>query len=760
MIGKFQDFFKNLKAYQLVIGVICTIALLGLSAYYLASYKTSNVYNVDFRALNIDSEGEQYVIELGGISLPKGKYSLAFGYASEAQSDFIAAIDNDVFFRDTLLATNGEVASKLYDYELKMGTDRGRITFISEKDAPIQLAFISIASDQHIYTDGLVWGILAILLIPCMWIALYFFGKSSHKFAILTVLVVCLAQAIPFILVRGLVQGVDTRAHMMRIEGIYYGLLDGQFPVVVQPEFNNSYGQIGVLYPNVFLYVPAVFRVLRMSQLGVAKLYLMLVIGSSGIITFAAARTIFKRDWQVCLCCAALMVDNMKLYDLLMGGKIGGSLLAEMFWPLLVAGLIELLHRNRNKWYLVAYGLAGTICCHVTSATVACIFLALFTLFSITKLAEPAVRKGIARAILLFIGLTLGTVFCFVSFYFGGWGQEVLQWREFLTTLWNIKDPFFDGRWTSVIGLVIVTTTLMIFIAVKDGKDKLKGGFILPTYFSGLILFWMSTAYFPWAYLVKIPAIEYYTNMLQSGSRFLSLAACAIAICIPELLEIVVHRKEGRRSFQSKTLMVVCGIVFIVATINIGSRESHYFAKGVNMLYYDEVVGEVEYAFDDYLPQGTKSEWYESDTGFISDETAVNSLAYERQGTYIYYSYTNSAKGAYVEFPKFYYNGYVAENEMAERVPVYKGDRNRIRVYLEETDTPAIIRIWYNVPWYFTFTSAFSMGLWLVTLILVDSKVFRKIKISGKNTEDYFEVEENDCEKDDLEENCFANNSI
>ena len=145
------------------------------------------------------------------------------------------------------------------------------------------------------------------------------------------------------------------------------------------------------------------------------------------------------------------------------------------------------------------------------------------------------------------------------------------------------------------------------------------------------------------------------------------------------------------------------------------------------MLYFDPVIGEVEYQLDDYLPAGTQSDWYKSDAGFISDEDAITSLAYERAGTYVYYSYTNGKEGAYVEFPRFYYDGYVAEDEMAENVEVYKGDHNRTRVYLKKTDTPAIIRLWYHVPWYMTLTCAISFGLWIGSLMIVAARVYRRM---------------------------------
>lgn len=723
-------FYRKFKIYQWIVGIVGTIILLFVGAYYLASFKTAKVYNVDFSTLQEEVVGSEHNISLKGISIPKGTYSLAVGYVAGSECRMNAAMDNDVFFSDVLGVTGGEISSRLYEFELKTGTDRGMITFTSPANDVVSLAFISIASDKHIYNDGLIWGILAFLMIPCLWVAIYFYGRSTHKFSICVVLGLVAVQVLPFIITRGLIQGIDTKAHMMRIEGIYYGLLDGQFPVVVQPEWNNSYGQIGVLYPNVFLYVPAVFRCLGMSQLGVAKLFLLLCVSAGGFISFVASRCIFKRDWQISLASFCFMIDGMRVHDLLTGGRMGGSLLAEIFWPLLIVGLICVFFKNRNKWYILSFGLAGTFCCHVTSASVACIFCAIVGIICIKKFSEEPVRKGLGRAVLLFIGLVLGTAVCFLEFFFSDWGQEQLQWNDFMMTLWNVKAPFEDNRWTSVMVIFMLCVLLMVYIYIRNGREVFKAkvisGYVLPCMIAGAVLLWMSTAYFPWVYLVRIPIVRYYTNMLQSGYRFLSLAGAAFAVCVPELLEVCVLRVEGRRSYESKTVIGICIALIALACVNIGDEEIEYLdSDDKAFVYYDEVVGELEYQLEDYLPAGTKSEWYWSDTGFISDEAAVQSLAYEREGTYVYYSYTNSAKGAYVEFPKFYYDGYVAEDEMAEPVPVFKGDKNRVRVYLKETDTPKIIRLWYHVPWYFTLATSFSLGLWMVSVILLTARLIK-----------------------------------
>ncbi|MBR5360762.1 MAG: hypothetical protein IK123_07725, partial [Lachnospiraceae bacterium] len=549
------------------------------------------------------------------------------------------------------------------------------------------------SSDKPLYYDGLIIGVILLLLIPCVWLGVYFYCRSTHKISLLVTVGLVILQILPFILQPGLNLGTDTRAHMMRIEGIYYGLLDGQFPVVIYPEWNNSYGQLGVLYPNLFLYVPALFRMMGMSQLGACKLFMFMIIAGSAIIALASARSIFRRDWQIAITVAIICLDDMRLLNMLFDGRIGGALLAEMFYPLVIAGLIEIFYQNKRKWYLLAYGLAGIVCCHVMTATIVFIAVALFMICTAKKLKDVEILIAIGRAVILFIGLILGTAVLFLKYYFTDWGQDKLQWQDFISTLWPRGYPLDDYRWGYIMTLIGICIITLVIISLRKRFSLVKGTYVIPMLICGIILFLMSTRAFPWETLRGIPVFEYYTNMIQDSYRFMTLADCFIVFCIPALLEAVVLSVEGRRSYESRTAIISSIIMGILIIASYTFSYYEFFYMSDQMLYYDAVLGNVEYRIADYLPSGTRDEWYESDTGYVSDEEAVASLAYEREGTYVYYSYTNSKEGSYVEFPRFFYDGYVAEDEMSDSIDVVKGEHNRTRVYLKVTDTPAIIRM-------------------------------------------------------------------
>ncbi len=731
MTEKIRTIVSDLSKIQRIICILCSAALFAVALVMFIPDFHPGTFDVDFEAIHQKEENGTVSMELRGISLRRGSYDLAVGYVTKTAGNMEITLGNEVHINDELFITEDTGAIRSFHFDLNEGTDRGRIDITYPKGADLQLAFITISSDHMIYTDGIIWGIIFILLIPGVWLAFYFYNRSTHKASLIITIVAVAVQITPFVLQKGMHIGIDSQTHMMRIEGIYYGILDGQLPVVLYPEWNNSYGQIGVLYPNVFLYIPALFRLMGMSQLGVCKLFIYLTIIASALIALASARTIFERDWHINLCVIALTLEDIRLWDMLFRGRVEGSFLAEMFLPLVIAGLIEILYQNRRKWYLAAYGIAGVACCHVTSLTVVCLAVALFTLVSIRKIWERKVYKEIGSSLLLFFGLILGTAVCFAAFYSGDYSGNLL-WRDFTDMLWSGKGTPDAHKWISVFGKAAICVWALILVIKRRLMRNLKGRFGLPLLISAAILTWMSTAAFPWDILRKIDIVRYYTDMLQSGDRFLNVAAVMLSFCIPAIVPATIRPKTDEETCQdqkriSKTWITSYAAITILSFYNLIFNEYTFFVGTTEYMYHDNLIGEIEIDSDDYLPAGTQIEWYESDEGYISDEDAVQSLKYSSVGTHIYYEYTNSQDGAYAEFPKFYYKGYKATDEEGNPVEVTKGGRNRIRIGLKTTDTPASVSLWYSVPLYMTIATILSFALWLLSPVILAVRVNRRI---------------------------------
>ena len=114
-------------------------------------------------------------------------------------------------------------------------------------------------------------------------------------------------------------------------------------------------------------------------------------------------------------------------------------------------------------------------------------------------------------------------------------------------------------------------------------------------------------------------------------------------------------------------------------------------------LFGDRQSGEINTVMEDYLPAGTQTEWYETDTGDFSDYDAVTAYSYSKVNTHIDCTYTSSKDGEYMEFPLFYYDGYVAYDQNGMPLKVELGNKNRVRVYLTRSDEIQELHLKYKV---------------------------------------------------------------
>ena len=72
--------------------------------------------------------------------------------------------------------------------------------------------------------------------------------------------------------------GHDLIFHLYRIEGLKDGLLAGHCPVRMNNVWFQGYGMpTGIFYPDLFLYIPALLRMVRLPLMTVWQIFLVLV---------------------------------------------------------------------------------------------------------------------------------------------------------------------------------------------------------------------------------------------------------------------------------------------------------------------------------------------------------------------------------------------------------------------------------------------------------------------------------------------------
>ncbi|HOO28648.1 MAG TPA: hypothetical protein PLU43_09295, partial [Lachnospiraceae bacterium] len=202
----------------------------------------------------------------------------------------------------------------------------------------------------------------------------------------------------------------------IKIEGIRDGLLDGQLPVRIHPNTQLGYGYaLPYFYPELFLYFPAVLRLLGFSIMEAYKIFVFTVNFATAAIAFYSIQKIFKNH-LIALSGSFLYTFSIyRLIDVYRRASIG-EYLAMIFLPLIIAGLFLILSEDtktpqykRNSFPLL-FGLTGLACSHILSCEMAGIFI----LLALILCAKRTFQK---ERLLLLVKTALGTLFLTAGFW-------------------------------------------------------------------------------------------------------------------------------------------------------------------------------------------------------------------------------------------------------------------------------------------------------------------------------------------------------
>ncbi len=110
---------------------------------------------------------------------------------------------------------------------------------------------------------------------------------------IFTILAASFAQGVGY-----LFGGHDLDFHLKRIEGIKEGLLEGIFPVKIQPLWLHENGYaVGVFYGDLLLYIPAILRIVGFSIQWAYQIYVFMINVGTVIISYFCFSRIARNSY-------------------------------------------------------------------------------------------------------------------------------------------------------------------------------------------------------------------------------------------------------------------------------------------------------------------------------------------------------------------------------------------------------------------------------------------------------------------------------
>ncbi len=659
--------------------------------------------------------------------LTKGAYTIDILYKTSVNSHIDLTIDNDQFRQYDLDPANDSIS---ISFVVSDPTNRAKIQVYSDSGSDLVIRDITMYADHRIYTDSVYHAVL--LFIAVLLIAFFAIrSKPIKSFDDIPdafyVIIAIISATFMFYLVDGGGQifCIDTRAHMLRIEGIAEGLRDGQFPVVIAPNYFNKFGQLEFVYPNLFLYPFALLRLFGVSMTETYRSFMLFINILTGICTYYAGRSIFTRR-EVYLSVVFLYLLAPHRMDVMLDlGAAGGTGLAVAFLPLCISGFYFLLKNDKVCIRQLVIGMSGILNSHIVTLILATGFLLFMTVINVRRLIADKCKcfLMLCKAAGITLLLNLGFLVIFLGCYMSEWDKKRIQWSDYMSMAQDLKSvPRSPLIWLYVLAVVFATAVLIIMVKELSNDNR---NYMTQLLIVAVLSIIASSNLIPWDTLFEKSGIVKDIFMyIQLPHRFFTIFEPVMIILAgmiaSQLFEISRTNKITHAKMAAVVSSGVLVILFIISTY--GMVRKYY--RSDNLLL-DQVRGNINTFYQlDYVPSEFDEESYVSDSAYIiGNEEDLEVLSYYKQGTHINLEYDNKSgdEAVYVVFPLTYYEGYDVRDEEGLPQEVFKSDNGRIMVRLEDGGTHQL-SLRYQVKSVYTLLYVIMLAGWTVYIIYVVKK--------------------------------------
>ncbi|MDE5893800.1 MAG: hypothetical protein K2H45_12840, partial [Acetatifactor sp.] len=304
-------------------------------------------------------------------------------------------------------------------FEVVLGQDESDLILCGEWGGVLTGVEICRVQGGAVYTDW-IWLSLGIAALT-LWLMLLLGREKAggERAVVFCVLLGVTALASYPLFVPTVGFGHDLNFHLYRIEGIKDGLLSGQFPVRLHPTHNHGYGYISSsVYPELFLYFPALLRLLGASPVMAYNTFLTMINAVTAWIMYVCAKGITRSRYGGLLASVLYTLSTWRIMNLYYRAALGEAL-AMVFFPVLLYGLYLLLTGDHRKWWVLALGCSGIFQSHIIST----VFAAFTILAAAAVYCREFLQKqrflGFVRAGVLTVLLNLWYLVAFVTYYLG-----------------------------------------------------------------------------------------------------------------------------------------------------------------------------------------------------------------------------------------------------------------------------------------------------------------------------------------------------
>lgn len=619
-------------------------------------YKNLNRYYNNALSADENSGYSGSLISTSEISLPPGRYVVSVDYETDTdQNMFVITSGDETFDGVEEKFLPGTPQMKVI---LQLDEPEREITAWANYSGTgsLYVKQVIFQSDAPICTDRFAIGAVALVLLA-VWSWLDWKNSPARK-TYLWILALALVTSLPFFN-QYITYGHDTRFHLARIEEICAGLKDGQFPVYIQIDAVKGYGYAApILYPQLFLYIPAFLRAAGVSMVTAVGIFILLInLATAGIMYFCAFR-MFASKFTARASSLIYMFALYRLVNQCTRFALGEEL-AMVFLPLVVYGLFEVLDRDWKKWPWLAVGCCGVLQSHVISTLFAVLLIIVFSLIFFKKFFQKYRFVSLLKAGIWTILLNLWFIVPFLEM-----NQKDLHTDNLLLDIntmtvsfvhlfemFPFADEGLDDRMPVCLGIALIFFSACCLYGLAAGEYKRDRKMPKLCLCLGILFTVMATQWFPWEALYRIPSLKYLVSFIQFPWRFLA--------CSTVFLSFSAGAGACWLRDKYNAALGVMGMLFILSILPMGYYVSDLIERDIYLMKEEvadcDVTTGNEYLYEQVdigaiyarvqIPISTNE-------NFIVDE-------YEKQGTHMYVKYNLSGiEPAEVELTALHYPGY------------------------------------------------------------------------------------------------------
>lgn len=694
------------------------------------------------------------------ISLERGSYQVTMDYDLTVDAVRITPLYEASYGPDdaeTILLTK-EFQKKTF--ELLLPDQVNEFSFqLPELENADDLVIHSITMERTNQSERVRFFV--VLCIFCAVDVLFYLGRKGRfgawsvekRGSVLCIGLIVLFVCVP-LMTNYLLSGQDLTFHLMRIEGLAEGLKQGQFPVKMQPVWLNDYGYpVSIMYGDLFLYVPAVLRIIGFSLQASYKIYLVMIQIITAINTYLCCKEIAEDRKLGVVGCFLYVFATNRMTNIYYRAAVG-EYTALAFLPLVFLGLFYLLgEKERTKaeqkkvFFLLVMGYTFMLESHMLSFNIAIVFSIIYCLFHFKKFLQNF--WFLVKTALITIGLNLGFLVPMADYMISHdmkvkYASQIENMQEhglFLSQLFQMfRFPVsLSGNVMNGVGgdmAIGIGLAYMLMLALfvwelcccfwRKKKGLANEGMIqtepVRIFVIFLLCLVMSCYFFPWHAISKIPVLGSILTPYQFAWRFIGIATFLGVILTMYALKAL--EKLTDRTIKVAAIVVLGTLTLIGSQYLMDNKVSDSTARtkvtSSASIYTAGAVANGEYLFVENSAMAIIDQ-----QPVPADETAVSITSYEKKNSRISMeceNLTDEVQQVKVSFLD--YKGFVANDKTTGEKLDTTCDEQHILTVLLPAGYQGTVQVCFRQPWYWRVAEIVSLAV-LIALFVYGWKGYR-----------------------------------